>query len=122
MSGKKIMIVEDSPSIAEVVRETLDEAGYQSFVVMNGFEALRDLEQINPDLIITDINMPKLDGLKLCWAIQNRIETKDIPFILLSSQFDQQTVEKGKEIGARYFIAKPFNTDAILECVKKVLE
>ena len=121
MGGRKIMIVEDSPAIAEVVKEELEREGYAVSVAQNGFEALRDLEQINPDLIITDINMPKLDGLKLCWAIQNRTETRNIPFILLSSQFDQPTVDKGKEIGARFFIAKPFEPRAVVECVKKVL-
>ncbi|HUT53575.1 MAG TPA: response regulator [bacterium] len=121
MSGKKLMIVDDSPAIAEVIREGLVKAGYEVFVAHNGFEALRDLETVAPDLILTDINMPKLDGLKLCQAIQNRLETRSIPFIFFSSSYDEKTVKKGKEIGAKYFIAKPFTIEAILECVKEAL-
>ena len=120
MSGRKIMVVEDSPAIAEVIRDGLKKEGYEVAVAYNGFEALKDLEDIMPDLIVTDINMPKLDGLKLCQAIQNRAETKDIPVIIFSSMYDEKTVKKGKEIGAKYFIAKPFSIDVIIKCVNNV--
>lgn len=121
MSGKRILIVEDSPAISGVVKAGLGEAGYEVFAAANGFEALRDVEEIKPDLVIADINMPKLDGLKFCSAIQNRAETCDIPFILFSSMFDDKTLEQGKKLGARFFIAKPFEMSQVLECVKKVL-
>jgi len=122
VTNKKIMIVEDSPAIADVVRDGLEKEGFHVHTVTNGFEALRDLEEVMPDLIISDINMPKLDGLKTCWAIQNRLETKDIPFILLSSQVDGDTLKRGKEIGACYFIAKPFEMDAVIKKVREALE
>jgi len=122
MSKKRIFVVEDSPSISEMVKDTLTDAGYEVFVANNGFEALRDLEDVEPDLILTDIMMPKVDGLELCQAMRNRLETKDIPFILFSSLFDEDTVKKGREIGARYFIAKPFKMESLLEAVAKVFE
>lgn len=121
MTSKKILIVEDSPAISDLVKERLAKEGFYVHASCNGFEALRDLEEVDPDLIITDINMPKLDGLKLCWAIQNRMETRDIPFIILSSQLDEETLKRGKELGACYFIAKPFDMNQILDCVQKVL-
>ena len=104
-----------------MVRDNLSEAGYDILVAANGFEALRDLEDFQPDLILTDIMMPKVDGLELCAAIQNRLETRDIPFILFSSQFEEDTVKRGRKIGARYFIAKPFEMETLLTCVQKVL-
>ncbi len=122
MSGKKIMLVEDSPAIIDVIEENLTKAGYRVYPVYNGFEALRDLEDIQPDLIITDLNMPKLDGLKMCRGIQSRDETREIPFIILSSNIDDETVQKGKELGARYFISKPFEINTVLDCVNKTLE
>lgn len=122
MGMKKILVVEDSPSISAMVQDELGEAGYEVFVANNGFEALRDLESIQPDLIITDIMMPKVDGLELCQAMKNRLETKGIPFILFSSRFDESTVTRGREIGARFFIAKPFKMDTLLSAVKKVFE
>jgi len=115
------MVVEDSPAIADVVAERLKKEGYEVFTVKDGFEALRDLEDIKPALIISDINMPKLDGIKMAWGIKNRDETKDIPFIFLSSQVDEDTLRKGKELGACYFIAKPFEMDRVLDCVKEVM-
>jgi len=64
--------------------------------------------------------MPKVDGLELCAAMRNRLETRNIPFILFSSRFDDETIKKGREIGAKYFIAKPFEMKALLSCVEKV--
>ena len=120
MDKKRILVVEDSPAISEMVKDSLAGAGYEVFVANNGFEALRDLEEILPDLIITDIMMPKVDGLELCQAMKNRLETRDIPFIIFSSRIDEETIEKGREIGARYFIAKPFEMETLLDRVQKV--
>jgi len=122
MAGKKIMIVEDSPATCAVVRKRLAKDGYELHVVLNGFEALRDLEEFMPDLIISDINMPKLDGIKLCSAIQNRQETKDIPFVFLSSMIDDKVLQKAAEIGAKHFFAKPFDLDAISAKVAEILK
>ena len=121
MPGKKIMVVEDSPATCEVVKKRLVKEGYDVYAVKNGFEALRDLEKVMPDLIISDINMPKLDGLKLCQALQNRPETKNIPVIFLSSQIDEKSIQKAAEIGAKHFFAKPFDMKAIIECVRGLL-
>jgi DNA-binding response OmpR family regulator len=120
MDKKRILVVEDSPAISEMVKDGLLGAGYEVLVANDGFEALRDLENIQPDLIITDIMMPKVDGLELCRAMQNRLETRDIPFIIFSSRIDGETIRKGREIGARYFIAKPFEMNNLLDRVQKV--
>jgi DNA-binding response OmpR family regulator len=120
MAGKRILVVEDSPTIGEMVKDELGGAGYQVFWAKNGFEALRDLDDIRPELIITDIMMPKVDGLELCSAMQNRSETKTIPLILFSSRFDEDTVKRGRAIGAKFFIAKPFKMETLLAAVKKV--
>ena len=121
MNKKRVMVVEDSQVIYEMVKEALEARGFEVSVVTNGFEALRDLESIHPDLIVSDIMMPKLDGIRLCEAIQNRSETKNIPFIFLSSQFDERTVKRGRAIGAKFFIAKPFEMETLVNCVDKVL-
>ncbi len=120
MQDKKIMIVEDSEVVYEMIKDELEEKGFQVLVATNGFEALRDLEEFMPDLIVTDIMMPKVDGLELCEAIQNRMETRDIPFIFLSSRFDEDTVKRGRAIGGKYFIAKPFEMETLLNCVAKI--
>jgi DNA-binding response OmpR family regulator len=121
MSKKRVMVVEDSQVIYQMVKEALEAKGFEVSVVTNGFEALRDLESVAPDLIVSDIMMPKLDGLRLCEAIQNRSETKTIPFIFVSSQFDERTVKRGRAIGAKFFIAKPFEMETLVACVSKVL-
>ncbi len=117
---KKVMIVEDSETVQEMLRDQLTVAGFEVFSVYNGFEALRDLDEIQPDVIITDIMMPKCDGLELCQALRNRMETSNIPFIFLSSKFDDETVTKGREIGAKFFIAKPFKMETVMNCLEKM--
>jgi len=121
MPGKRVMIVEDSPSLAEMVRDELEDAGYEPHLALDGFEALRDIDAFKPDLIVTDIMMPRVDGFELCAAIHNRVETRDIPFILFSSKFDEATVNRGRAIGARFFLAKPFKMTDLLDCVAKIL-
>lgn len=106
----------------EMIKDGLGDEGYETYTAADGFEALCDLETIDPDLIITDINMPKVDGLEFCEAIRGRLETRDIPFIFLSSVTDDNTVQKGRKIGAEYFIAKPFKMEDLVNTVKQVLE
>ncbi|MFO8057859.1 MAG: response regulator [bacterium] len=122
MAGEKILVIEDSPSMLEMIKDALRDEGYESWTASDGFQALRDLEEIDPDLIITDINMPKVDGLEFCEAIRGRLETRDIPFIFLSAVTDENTVQKGRKIGAEYFIAKPFKKEDLINTVKRVLE
>jgi len=120
MEKKRILVVEDSPAILEMVKDQLTEAGYEVIPATNGFEALRDLLDIRPDLIITDIMMPKVNGLELCQAMKNRLETRSIPFILFSSMFDDDTLKQGRAVGAKFFIAKPFEMKTLLDCVAKI--
>jgi sigma-B regulation protein RsbU (phosphoserine phosphatase) len=103
MDKKRILLVEDSPAIREMVKD-----------------ALRDLLEFQPDLIITDIMMPKVNGLEMCEAMKNRLETRSIPFILFSSRFDDDTLKRGRAIGAKFFIAKPFEMSTLLSCVEKI--
>jgi sigma-B regulation protein RsbU (phosphoserine phosphatase) len=120
MDKKRILLVEDSPAIREMVKDGLAEAAYEVHAVENGFEALRDLLEFQPDLIITDIMMPKVNGLEMCEAMKNRLETRSIPFILFSSRFDDDTLKRGRAIGAKFFIAKPFEMSTLLSCVEKI--
>jgi CheY-like chemotaxis protein len=121
MAGNKILVVEDSPSVLEMVRDGLVDAGYDVVAVTNGFEALRDLEEVRPDLIVTDIQMPKVDGLEFCQAMKSRLETRQIPFIIMSSLVDADTVRQGRLVGAKFYIAKPFEIEKLLESVRKIL-
>ena len=118
----KILVIDDEEKVRKVITLHLTKAGYEVIAVENGFEALKDLEKIKPDLIITDIMMPKVNGLEFGEAIRNRAETSNIPFIIISARCDENTVQKARDLGASRFIAKPFGMKTLIASIEKVLE
>ena len=119
--AKKILIVDDEEKIRKVLRIHLGKAGYEIIEADNGFDALKAMDEKLPDLVITDIMMPKLSGLELGSAIGYRQETRQIPLIVISAKTDPDTVLTAKKLNAAKFFAKPFEMASLLESVKKIL-
>jgi len=116
-----ILIVDDSPTQAKLLELILDEQGYRVFVAHNGREAV-DLISVNkPDLVISDIIMPGMNGFELCRLIRQTEETKSIPIILLTNLNDPADVLRSLEAGANYFISKPYDNAALLSRVSQTL-
>ncbi len=103
-----ILIVEDSPTQAEELRFILEQNGYKASVAKNGKEALTVLETHVPDVVITDVLMPEMDGYELCKQIRSNQRLKDLPVILVTTLSDPTDVIRGLEVGANYFITKPY--------------
>jgi len=116
-----ILIVEDSPTQAVKLQFILEESGYTVTVATNGQDALSSLKESRPDVIITDIIMPDMNGYELCAAIKADKEFKKIPVILLTSLSDPKDVIGGLEYGADNFITKPYTKDFLLSRVDYVL-
>ena len=116
-----IMIVEDSPTQAVKLQIVLEEAGYAVTVAENGKDALRVLESHLPDVIVTDIIMPDMNGYELCGAIKADERLKHIPVILLTSLSDPEDVLGGLEYGADNFITKPYTKEFLLSRIDYVL-
>ncbi len=83
-SNKRILIIDDDQFIIRVLKMKLEEGGYQVFVARNGYEGLENFKRYNPHLLITDVNMPRMDGLKLCEII-NKLEDAKPEIIVVSS-------------------------------------
>jgi len=105
---KNILIVEDDDLLRNSIFRFLKRLGYNVQAVENGFEALLLLQYRQPDLIITDIRMPKLGGLSMAEGLKNRPETRDIPLILITAQREDNYYKRARELGAYFFILKPF--------------
>ena len=118
----KILAVEDSPTQAEKLRFLLDMNGYDVTLAKNGRQAMGFLEQLNPSLIITDINMPEVNGFELCQYIKTTEKTKMIPVVLLTSLSTVQDVVDSLICGADSFITKPYNEDYLLKNIERMLE
>jgi two-component system sensor histidine kinase/response regulator len=113
-SGKEILVVEDSPTQAAYLCSILEDHGYSVSVVGNGREALAALAEKKPDLVISDVIMPEMNGYELCRAIKADPRSREIPVILLTSLAEPQDVVRGLECGADNFISKPYSEEHLL--------
>ncbi len=119
---RSILLAEDSPTQAEHVRLLLEAEGYRVDVVGNGREGLERVQSAPPDLIISDVVMPELDGYAFCRAVKAAERTRRIPFVLLTERNTPADFIKGLQDGADNFITKPFEDDALLERVRRIFE
>jgi PAS domain S-box-containing protein/putative nucleotidyltransferase with HDIG domain len=118
---KKILIAEDSKSQAKILTETLSKSGYAVTLAEDGLAGLYKLTKSKPDLVISDVWMPKMNGYELCRTLKNDRELRDIPVILLTSMSDLEDIIKGLEAGADYYITKPYDKDILLDKVALIL-
>ena len=119
---RKILIAEDSPTQALKLQMILEEKDYDVLVGTNGKEALALIDESNlPDLIISDIIMPEMDGYEFCSQVKQNSKTKDIPFILLTQLSKPDDVIKGLQAGADNFISKPYSNEFIFDRITDIL-
>ena len=123
---RKILVVEDSPSTRAFVRSTLEsESGVADVEVSeatSGFDALRLLPRGPYDLVITDINMPDINGLELVQFMRKSELHQKTPILLISTQSSDRDRQRGMTLGADGYLAKPFTQETLLEETKRQLE
>jgi two-component system, chemotaxis family, response regulator PixH len=113
-----VLVVEDTDSERELICSYLQDGGYTTSAAANGAEALAKLEELKPDVIITDLVMPDMSGLELCRNIRKNPLTKAIPMIACTSKNNDLDKLWGMKQGINIYITKPFNRDDILSAVK----
>jgi two-component system alkaline phosphatase synthesis response regulator PhoP len=118
MNQKKILVVDDEPDLVETVRFPLELEGYQVLVSYNGEDGLNQARGENPDLIILDLMLPKLDGYKVCRLLKFDERYKHIPILMLTAKVQEKDRILGKETGADEYMTKPFDIDKLMEKVK----
>jgi len=119
--GVRILIVEDSPTQAEQLRQLLADAGFAVSVASNGKEALNMARAESPQLVITDIVMPAMDGYELCAAIKADPQLKDIPVVMVTSLAGILDIARSLECGADNFIRKPYEPKNLLRRIEYIL-
>lgn len=118
---KKILIVDDSSVVRMSLDMLLKENNYDVDSAANGLEGLGAIEASKYNLIITDINMPKMDGLEMMKRARELPSAKFTPILVLTTESDSEMLEKGKEFGATGWIVKPFTNEDLLATVNKVI-
>ncbi len=114
----KLLIVEDDLALSDVLRFTLRRAGFEVLLAHDGRQALAQWERENPELILLDLNLPKLDGLAVCRHIRAQSQT---PIIMLSVRGGDEAVVQGLEMGADDYMVKPFSPTQLVARVRAVL-
>jgi two-component system chemotaxis response regulator CheY len=118
---KTILTVDDSPSIRQMVKLTLSAAGYQIAEAGNGAEGLAKAKSTPIHMVITDLNMPVMDGLTFIRELRKLSTHRGIPIVFLTTESDGDIKRQAKEAGATAWIVKPFQQEQLVTVVRKVV-
>ena len=117
--SQSILVVDDDPHIRDVVCFALNKAGMTTRAAADGAEALRMTEEVTPDLLVLDINMPEMDGLELCRKLR---QSSEVPILFLSSRDDEIDRVLGLELGADDYVTKPFSPRELVARINAILK
>lgn len=117
-----ILAVDDSPSMRKMVAFTLTGAGYQVVEAVDGVDAYEKAQAQNFDLILTDQNMPRLDGLSLTRKLREHPNFKSTPILMLTTESSDLMKQSGRAAGATGWLVKPFDPARLLEVIEKVIK
>jgi two-component system chemotaxis response regulator CheY len=119
--AKTILSVDDSASMRQMVKLSLDGSGYDVLEAADGEQALRKAKTTPVSMVITDLNMPTMDGLSLIRELRKLPEYKGVPIIFLTTESDDSRKQEAKAAGATGWITKPFDKDQLVAVVRKVI-
>lgn len=117
----KILVVDDEPTIVRLMEFILARQGHEMIVAVNGEEALEKIKTQQPDLVLLDIMMPRIDGYEVAQLLRADPKTASLPIIMLSAKAQDEDIRKGVEIGVDEYITKPFTPDHLVQIVAKYL-
>jgi DNA-binding response OmpR family regulator len=117
----KILIVDDEPNILMSLDFLMRKEGYDVLVARNGTEALESLENHLPDVVLLDIMMPDVDGYEICKHIRSKKELENCKVIFLSAKSKEADIQKGYEVGANFYMTKPFSNKNLIMKIKELM-
>jgi len=121
MTKKTILLVDDEPDFVETVEFFLSGSDYQVLVAKNGKNALEQVKNQKPDLILLDVMMPEMDGLEACKRLKKDPATNSIPIIMLTAKGRKEDVVEAIAAGADSYVVKPFNLTDLVERIEGIL-
>jgi two-component system chemotaxis response regulator CheY len=119
--GARVLIVDDSRSMRQLVRSALEAGGHEVHEGEHGRAALAVLQHQQVDLVVTDVNMPEMDGLELTRAIRQLEAHRFLPILILTTESGESIKNRGREAGATGWLVKPFNPEQLRLVVERVL-
>lgn len=121
MEQSKILVVDDSPTIVEVIKTMLEGAGYEIITAADGLEALNIARKEKPDLIVLDIMLPKMQGYQVCRLLKFDENYQNIPILMLTAKTEESAKMTGLKTGADEYLTKPVKSDELLNVIRELL-
>ena len=122
MGAKRILVVDDHEQIRDSISEILDLEGYEVQTAINGNDAMTKVASFQPDLIVTDILMPDMDGYELMMKKWTDQQIYEIPIIVVSAMVSKYDIAAGKALGAKKYITKPFKAQELIQAVAEFVK
>ncbi|MCO7223465.1 hybrid sensor histidine kinase/response regulator [Pleionea sp. CnH1-48] len=122
LGSKKILVVEDSLSTRRALEQLLGDTGYEVRTAIDGIEAIQSLKQWQPDLVLSDLELPRLNGLELTAHLRSQSSFKQLPVIMLTSRYTEKHRQHAQKVGVNRYLTKPYVEDEVLSHIEQVLE
>jgi two-component system chemotaxis response regulator CheY len=119
--SKTFLIVDDSASMRQLIALTIKDAGYDVLLAENGRDALEKMQKTNVDMVITDLNMPEMDGITFIRELRTKTNYKFVPIVMLTTEAQEAKKQEGRAAGASGWIVKPFSPTQLMGVVKKFM-
>ena len=119
--GKSILVVDDSPTVRKLISGKLEKCGHEVVCANDGVEAMERLESLVPDLVLLDINMPRMDGYQVCKLIRSNDATKNVAVVMISGKDGFFDKVRGRMAGTTGYITKPFGPETLMKAVEMYL-
>jgi len=120
--NKKILVIEDDPGSLRLIRYTLEREGYQVLTATDGLEGLRKAQNKEPDLIVSDLMLPGIDGFEICRCLRAEPQTAELPIFILSAVVSEIDNETKLKVGADDYISKPWHRLELATKIATMLE
>ena len=120
--SQHILVVEDEPDTAELLEFHLENAGYKVSITEDGYQALKKIQKLKPDLLILDLMIPEIDGFEVCRLIRKDPATESLPVMMCTAKSDETSKIQGLDFGADDYVTKPFSPREVVLRVKNLLK
>jgi DNA-binding response OmpR family regulator len=122
MANEKILVADDSSTTVEMIKAALEQEKFKVITACDGQEALDKTYQERPNLILLDVEMPKINGYQVCKQLKENLKTKDIPIVMLTVKSKESDKQWGLGMGADEYLTKPFEMVKVIEIIKERLK
>lgn len=118
--GKKILAIDDMKTLRDLLGKVLRTAGYEVVEAVDGVDGLEKFSMHKPDLVISDLNMPNLDGIGFVAGAREKPEGKSVPILILTTETNDNLKQRAKQVGATGWLTKPFNPQRLTKLVDQL--